>query len=269
MTTLIQNTQNNEIQVMTMAQLSGSETWTLGLFHQRPYPLFLWITRGQGLLNLHGERRGFGAHNAIFIPAGRLFSIDIGRNVIGHAVMFPMDDRISLPPNPQHLRTQDGVVQAELTALLELMRRERDAHKVFEDEALRAIANLVSIWLRRQMTVDVPTKQQSSAARLSEKFCDLLAQSTPDDRTMIDFATALDITPTHLARVCKSATGLSAADLISQTIQHQARSLLVHGGLPAKTIAQELGFGSAAYFTRFCQKHFGKTPRQIRKSANI
>ena len=36
---------------------------------------------------------------------------------------------------------------------------------------------------------------------------------------------------------------------------------------PARNIAQHLGFGSAAYFTRFMQQHSGRSPSQLRKDA--
>jgi AraC family transcriptional activator of pobA len=36
---------------------------------------------------------------------------------------------------------------------------------------------------------------------------------------------------------------------------------------PAQNIARFLGFGSAAYFTRFIQQHTGQTPSKLRGHA--
>ncbi len=81
------------------------------------------------------------------------------------------------------------------------------------------------------------------------------------------YAEQLDITPTHLTRVCRQSAGLTAADMLNQMIQHRARSLLINSDMPMKRIADALGFGSAAYFTRFCQHNFGQSPTQLRKQS--
>ena len=82
---------------------------------------------------------------------------------------------------------------------------------------------------------------------------------------MADYAETLDVTPTHLTRAVKSATGKTAADLVTERVLHEARVLLSETQQPARQIAAYLGFGSAAYFTRFIQQHTGLTPSKLRK----
>ncbi|WP_239113263.1 helix-turn-helix transcriptional regulator [Shimia biformata] len=257
------------IRILTLAQMSMGEPWQLELLHRRKDHVFLWITRGQGRILLHGLRRGFGAHNAIFIPAGKLFALDMNRHVIGQAMVIPADGRVPLPERTQHLRLQDGFAQSELTGLLDAVRRELDEGKPHMGEALTAHATLISIWLRRQMELAEAEPARSAADRIVLKFCDQLSLQYGSDLTAADHADALGITPTHLARVCKARAGLSAADMISEVVQHEARRLLTRSHLPINEIARELGFGSAAYFTRFSQQHFARTPSQIRKAANV
>ena len=85
--------------------------------------------------------------------------------------------------------------------------------------------------------------------------------------TMADHADALRVTPTHLTRACKAATGKTAADLLTERILYEARVLLVTTRVPAQDIARFLGFGSAAYFTRFILHHTQSTPTGLRKAA--
>nr|WP_279391816.1 helix-turn-helix domain-containing protein [Shimia aestuarii] len=85
---------------------------------------------------------------------------------------------------------------------------------------------------------------------------------------MATYAEELEITPTHLTRVCRQCAGLTAADMLNQMVQHEARVLLTRSDLPVQDIADYLGFGSAAYFSRFSQQHFGASPTQLRKSSN-
>ena len=81
---------------------------------------------------------------------------------------------------------------------------------------------------------------------------------------MADYATALGVTPTHLSRAVKAATGKTAADLLAERTLHAARALLMETDATAQSIAKFLGFGSAAYFTRFIQQHTGHTPSKLR-----
>jgi AraC family transcriptional activator of pobA len=45
--------------------------------------------------------------------------------------------------------------------------------------------------------------------------------------------------------------------------------MLVESDMPMRDIADTLGFGSAAYFTRFISQHSGKTPSKLRKAAKV
>lgn len=254
------------IRVMTLAQMTHGGLWQLEQLHVRDHHLFIWVTRGQGRLLLHGLRRGFGAHNAIFVPAGKLLAMEIGRHVQGQAMLVPNDGRVQLPDRTQQLRLQDGLAQAELTGLFEDLRRELHESRPFATEALTAIASLVSIWLRRQMQIHGAQPRATAAERIVRRFSDLLAENYQSGRPMQDYAEELEITSTHLARVSRQCAGITAADMLSQIVQHQARLLLTATNTPINEIADSLGFGSAAYFTRFSQQHFGAAPSQIRKA---
>lgn len=59
-------------------------------------------------------------------------------------------------------------------------------------------------------------------------------------------------------------TDLTAADILTQRTLHAARNKVEYSSLPFQVIAAELGFGSAAYFTRFVQNHTGHSPTALR-----
>ena len=83
---------------------------------------------------------------------------------------------------------------------------------------------------------------------------------------MAQHAQQLGVTPTHLARASRTATGVTAADHLTARLLHQTQTALIDTKLSAKDIATHLNFGSAAYFTRFVQQHTGQTPTQVRQS---
>lgn len=253
------------IAVQTLAQLSGGQEWRLTLAHDRPVHLLIWVVRGQGRVLLDGQRRGLGTHNALWIPAGSLFALDLGRQSMGQSVSIPVDSPLRLPEIPRQLRIRDVHVQSELSSIIETAQREQSSNRPLRQDALEAYSALMSVWLRRQIALDehIPDKR-NAAARLSAAFCAMVTERYRSGATMAEYAAYLGITPTHLTRAVKAATGKTAADMLTERILFEARALLVQTREPACDIARHLGFGSAAYFTRFIQHHTGKPPSKLR-----
>ncbi|WP_425046546.1 helix-turn-helix transcriptional regulator [Primorskyibacter sp. S87] len=256
------------LKLMTLAQLSAGGAWQLELVHDRPSHVLVWFTRGQGVALFDGARHGIGAHNALFIPARHLMMLDVGRQGFGQALLIPPNTGITLPQSLLHLRIRDVSGQAELTALIEAMGREQNAQRPLCESALEAYGYLVAVWLRRHLDENALAHSRSSAARrLTRSYFQRLVTHYGEPGGVSSHAEALDVTPTHLNRVCRAQTGLTASALLTQRTLHAARSLLIATSVPAQDIARHLGFGSAAYFTRFIQQHCGTTPSALRKSA--
>lgn len=259
------HSQSYDIHVQSLSQLTHGQEWRLTTTHDRPYHLLIWITRGQGRALLDGTRRGIGAHNALFIPANTIFALELGRQSIGHSLILPTGTELRLPEIPRHLRIRDKQTQGELTNLIEAASREDQGHRPLRGDALEAHAALISVWLRREIMEEehVP-ERRNAAARLSKKFCDLIPGRFRTGDSMADYAATLGVTPTHLTRAVKAATGKTASDLLTERVLYEARMLLQETGEPAQQIAAFLGFGSPAYFTRFIQQHTGKAPSKLR-----
>ncbi|MEO0381664.1 MAG: AraC family transcriptional regulator, partial [Pseudomonadota bacterium] len=107
------------IRVTTISQLTSAQDWRLSLAHDRDVHLLIWITRGQGRMLLNGTRRGVGTHNAIFVPARTLFSLELGRQGTGLAAVMPDGTQVRLPEGPRQLRVREAAAIGELTSLFE------------------------------------------------------------------------------------------------------------------------------------------------------
>ncbi|MBW4708764.1 AraC family transcriptional regulator [Roseobacter sp. YSTF-M11] len=258
----------NTLKIRTLAQLTQGQDWRLTLAHDRPDHLIIWITRGQGRLLLDGQRRGVGTHNAIIIPARQLFALDLGKQGIGQAVIIPDATDVTLPQMPRLLRIRDAAAMNELTTLLEAANREQAAQRPLVAQSMDAYGTLISVWVQRQLGLEehAPSRR-NAAARLSAAYCARITAHFADTLTMADHAESLGVTATHLTRACKAATGKTAADLLTERVLYEARSLLISTKVPAQDIARHLGFGSAAYFTRFMQHHTNATPTALRKAS--
>lgn len=264
------------LRVLTLAQMAPLGSWQSSLPHSRPEHLFIWITRGQGRAMIRGLRRGIGTNNVLYLPPGTQFSLEIGAQCFGQVILIDDGDHRLLPTSAQHLRVRDVVAQGELSSIVEMIQREQAHPQALQAEALVAKFNLAAVWLRRQMLAMLEEGDRVSPAlqgretagqRLCRRFSDLLEQEFRSGRSMAEYAEMLDVTPTHLTRVLRDNSGITAADLITQRVLHEARQLLALPNPPVQNVASHLGFGSAAYFTRFIQNHTGQTPSALRRGA--
>lgn len=247
---------------------SQSAPWKFTLLHDRPDHLLLWITRGQGRVIVNGVRRGIGLHCALFLPAGTLFSLDLPVGTQALVVQCPAGLTGRMPRQSLLLRVPDSLAQAELTGLIDTMSRELQQKRPLMAEAIAAHCQLVAVWLHRQLAAGRADPGEDGAShRLARRYAQRLIRGYRSAHNVADYASDLDVTPTHLTRICKRTCGMTAAEMLTERRLHAARLMLEAPGQPVKDIAAALGFASPAYFTRFIQHQTGKSPSALRASA--
>lgn len=235
--------------------------------HTRTDHLLIWITRGHGRICLNGQQRGFSPNTAAFIPAGTLWSAEFTRQCLGQVLSLTGPLAAPFPDEPIMRRFNTLQEQTHLSAQFEAISREQLAAQLDWQRAVQAHADLAAIALARQPDPATAKPRPSAAQRLSRAYCRRIADLTAPQSSMASHAEALKVTPTHLTRVCKAETGKTAAALLTEHQLHAARSLLISSDLAVRDIADQLGFGSAAYFTRFISQHTGQTPSKLRQLA--
>ncbi|THH38380.1 AraC family transcriptional regulator [Aliishimia ponticola] len=264
--------------VTSLAQSLRIAQWRMCLLHSAPQHRLIWLTQGQGRALIDTRRRGIGAHNLIFLPAGHLFALDAGPPPMGHILSVPPGHAGNWPVWPSLARALDVREQGEITALFDAMSREQSMQRSGWADAMGALSQLMAVWLIRvnegHLLADgsgAPLKDaathDTAADRLIGAFLSDLERLYPQGAPMASYAERLDVTATHLSRVCKARLGRSASELIVERTLHAARDRLETTSTPVKDIAAGLGFRSAAYFSRFIQSHTGNSPRALRKRA--
>jgi AraC-like DNA-binding protein len=255
------------VRVVPLARLAAGGRWRIEAMRSISEPLLLWFTRGQGRITVGGVTRGYGVHNAVFIPAGVMHGYDSGAQTYGSAVFFGRGCTLDLPATAQHLRVRDAGPQAELSALVDNIQREIDSGKPGANRAAQHYLGLLGVWLERNADAGQDqAKKPDSARRLAARYTEILEHEFRSGKGVADFARALGVTPTHLTRVCNQTCGRSASDLLHDRLIFEARLMLSETKLPVARIAETLGFNSAAYFTRAFQQRTGKTPTAFRRS---
>lgn len=255
------------VRVVPLARLAAHGRWRIEAMRSISEPLLLWFTRGQGRITVGGVTRGYGAHNAVFIPAGVMHAYESGAQTYGSAVFFGRGCPLDLPAAPQHLRVREVGPQNELSGLIDNIQRELDGDRPGAGRAAQFHLGLLGVWLERNAEAAQDQAGRPDAARrLAARYTALLEEEFRSGKGVGDYARALGVTPTHLTRVCNQTCGRSASDLLHDRLIFEARLMLSETRLPIARIAGALGFTSAAYFTRAFQHRTGKTPSAFRRS---
>ncbi|GGE50022.1 AraC-like DNA-binding protein [Pedobacter psychrotolerans] len=80
------------------------------------------------------------------------------------------------------------------------------------------------------------------------------------------YASHLGISAKHLTEVVKEETGSTALQIIHEKLLLESQYLLKHTTLSIKECADELGFETASYFSRFFKTHTNRSPNDFRKN---
>ena len=259
----------SSFRLVAIPRLAAGGRWRVEAMRSLSEPCLLWFTKGQGRITIAGVTRGYTSHNAIFIPPGVMHGFEAGPQVFGTAVFFGRDTDVVLPKTPLHLRIREVHAQQEVNVLLDSILRELESDTPAHDRATTHYMGLLGVWLERQAKKAEPGEvtRQDATRRLVARYTALLERNFRTGMGVADFAAALGVTPTHLTRCCNAACGRPASALLQDRRLFEARKLLSDTRLPVGRIAEQLGFNSAAYFTRAFQHLTGKSPSAFRRSA--
>ena len=257
----------SNLRLVAIPRLAAAGRWRVEAMRSLSEPCLLWFTKGQGRVTLAGLTRGYTAHNAIFIPPEVMHGFEAGPAVFGTAVFFGRDCDVTLPKQPLHLRIREVHAQQEMNVLLDNVQREMDADTPAHERATRHYLGLIGVWLERQAKkAEAEMPKPDATRRLVARYTALLERDFRSGMGVADFAAALGVTPTHLTRCCNAASGRPASALLQDRRIFEARKLLAETRMPVGRIATDLGFNSAAYFTRAFQHLTGKSPTAFRRA---
>ena len=268
--TIIPDTPSS-LRLTPISRLAAAGRWRVEAMRALREPVLLWFTQGQGRITVAGSTRGYGPNNAVFIPPGTMYGFEMAARVQGSSVFFGRNHGLDLPRTPHFLRPRDPISQKELVAILEAIQRELESARSGSQKAAQHHLGLLGVWMDRQLererALETMPQRPAAAQQLVARYSSLLERDFRSNRAVADYAEALGVTPTHLTRVCRAETGRTAAALLTERLLHAARSRLIGSQTPVQEIARDLGFGSAAYFTRFVQQHTGQSPTALRRAA--
>jgi AraC family transcriptional activator of pobA len=95
-------------------------------------------------------------------------------------------------------------------------------------------------------------------------FRELIENEFRRNRSVADYASALNVSESRLRSACVSVTKLSPIQIVHARILLEAKRQLLYTSQTVSEIAYALGFDDPAYFTRFFSQRTGTSPRAFR-----
>jgi AraC family transcriptional activator of pobA len=229
---------------------------------------FFWITKGNGRCMINGVTRSFGPNTAIFIPHNVPHQLQLASNVFGIVVTVNTDVTVVLPNQTVFLPILNLMDQKQIANRFDRVFAEFNTSGIGRNLAVEYLVGMLSVNVARMAQKHFKQPQTNAAQRLMEAFVNMLEKDYRTGRTLGDYARVMGVTPTHLTRVCQQVNGKSASRLIQERVLAEARMMLSNTDHKILDISNQLGFSSAAYFTRLFSAKQGQTPKAFRHSAH-
>ena len=228
--------------VSSLGKLRMQGAWKIELLHSSPRHRLYWITRGQGRISVNCITRGYGPNTAVYVPARRAHGAGAAVADPG-ARALPAARRQSRPSrgtvSPAH-RQYRGAGQSDQSP-------REDRARACRTGACDGNARWrpIRCWSRSGWRESLPGRrvQFSASAAIAWWSCSRSGwrRSSAPGAGIADYAGQLQVTPTHLSRVCRDAAGRPAHALLTERIMYEARRLLLETDMPAREIAEASG----------------------------
>lgn len=228
------------------------------------YHTALWISRGKATVTVDGETHKISGETGVIIDAEAPKIIEVSDASFGSVVTLRASSEFSLPSPFLVAHVPNIGEQQKLTGFMEHVAREQSRTSFGADAASFHLAHYYFVHLVR--LTKAPAEKITCGQRLMARFARLLEQDYASGNGLSEYAQTLQVTTTHLTRVCQKLNGRSATQFIQDRVFAEAKYLLATTHRPVVDIGGDLGFSSPAYFTRLFSQKAGMAPTEFRRN---
>ncbi|WP_407159522.1 helix-turn-helix domain-containing protein [Bradyrhizobium sp. STM 3557] len=236
--------------------------------HARLHQILL-VEKGAGEATLEGQVYPLKAMRVVNVPTGHVHGFAFVPGMQGFVLTIAtemLDEALSPAEGLWRALAESRVSRAtpQMRTLMTQIHAEYGGRDFARAHVLRSLTSALLGLVARELA-DKTAADSTGATDLFRRFETLLEQHFLEHWAVADYAATLSVSPTHLSRLTKGATGHAASELIQERIIREARRNLVYTNLPVSTIAYALGFNDPAYFSRLFAGATGLSPRRFRE----
>jgi len=255
----------------TIRSRSVLNGWTFAPHRHERLHQVLFVESGGGVATLDGQSVALGPMSIVNVPIGHVHGYTFKRGTVGFVVTIAAEVLDQVLLTAEGLRrelSRLAVVPAsgDVREMFESIFREYRARDFARAHVLRGFTAVLIGLVARSLSVR-RGRAGDEGRGLASRFEALLEQHYLSHWTVADYAAKLSVTPTHLSRVVRAATGRAASRVIAERVVREARRHLVYTNLSVSNVAFALGFSDPAYFSRMFTKATGHSPRAFRSRA--
>jgi AraC family transcriptional activator of pobA len=252
----------------TIASRSVLHDWTLAIHRHARLHQVLLIERGGGEATLDGRVLPLRPMQVVNVPVGHVHGFRFVPDTQGWVLTIAaeiLDEALLVSEGLRGALSQSAVVRGtpQIRTTMKQIFAEHAGRDFARAHVLRALSAAVIGLVARALAAQ-SSGTGAAETDLFRRFEALLEQHHLARWSVADYARVLSVTPTHLNRVTRAATGDTASHLILNRLIREARRNLVYTNLPVSTIAYSLGFDDPAYFSRVYAAATGLSPRAFR-----
>lgn len=230
----------------------------------------LFLDIGSGRATLDGSDHSLTAGTLINIPRGVVHGYRFEPGAQGLVVTLAtevLDETLRPGEGVAQVLARPAVFRApsDIAASLHQIAAAFGDRGFARAQILRGLISLLLGQIARSLSQGGATGPAPARPDILRRFETLVDRHFGDHWPVARYAAALAITPAHLSRVTRTATGRPASAVIEDRIVREARRNLVYTDLPIQTIAYELGYEDPAYFSRVFKRTTGLSPKAFRR----
>jgi AraC family transcriptional activator of pobA len=260
----------------TIAARSVLHSWELASHrHSRLHQLLL-LREGSGKAWLESDSVALGRHTLVNVPVGDVHAFSFSPGTQGWVLSLPDELVAQQLANEPMLRQSlaravaipvKAVVASQLISLFALL------WKTYGDEGASGRSLLLTglgtavLALAGKALVEASSRDSDlGGSRVLRRFEALLERQFASAWRVSDYAQALGVTPAHLSRVARGATGLPVSRLVDARRMREARRQLAYTTASVAAVGELLGFEDPAHFSKVFSRTCGCSPRAFRAS---
>ncbi|HEV7317093.1 MAG TPA: helix-turn-helix domain-containing protein [Ensifer sp.] len=260
----------------TIPSRSSLYHWEIGLHRHQNFFQILYIASGSGDAVFGDEVHAIEAPAVIAVPPALSHGFRFSRDIDGF-VFTILASHLKVSPGersrlgtwmatPSLTRLDGSENAAYIAATLARLAAEWESSRGNRTDLLDAYLTSVLVLTARldERGDDRDDAAGSENEERVQRFEALLRQHGRSHWPAAAYARELGLSPTHLNRVTRAVTGLSAHEMIARKLVDEARRELVFTRASVQEICFRLGFADPAYFSRFFLRQTGMTPRAWR-----
>lgn len=229
----------------------------------------LQLTGGRAMVTIDAVQHDLAAPAVVVVPALTVHAYSFSHDVDGVVVTLMERDVQPFASGQMQATVFSGA--GDVGEAIDRLIVEADRPGVGHGVAMRALIALLLVAISRaeQAAVAAPSRASSRSVLHATAFRWMVDHRFRETRRIIDYATALGISSTHLNRVCRDVLGASALQVIERRVALEARRQLLFSGLSIKQIGAELGYEDPAYFSRVLARVLGMAPGAYREQSRV